>query len=38
MPGWLPGGWPTGGDDARHWGPPFLGGESLWFLSANRNK
>lgn len=27
-----------GGDDARHWGPPFLGGESLWFLSVNRNK
>jgi crotonobetainyl-CoA:carnitine CoA-transferase CaiB-like acyl-CoA transferase len=26
------------GDDARHWGPPYLGGESLWFLSANRNK
>jgi crotonobetainyl-CoA:carnitine CoA-transferase CaiB-like acyl-CoA transferase len=27
-----------GGDDARAWGPPFLGGESLWFLSVNRNK
>jgi crotonobetainyl-CoA:carnitine CoA-transferase CaiB-like acyl-CoA transferase len=27
-----------GGDDARGWGPPFLGGESAWFLSANRNK
>lgn len=27
-----------GGDDARHWGPPFLDGESLWFLSVNRNK
>jgi len=27
-----------GGDDARSWGPPFLGGESLWFLSMNRNK
>lgn len=26
------------GDDARHWGPPFLEGESLWFLSVNRNK
>lgn len=26
------------GDDARHWGPPFLDGESLWFLSVNRNK
>lgn len=29
---------PTGGDDARSWGPPFLDGESLWFLSVNRNK
>jgi crotonobetainyl-CoA:carnitine CoA-transferase CaiB-like acyl-CoA transferase len=26
------------GDDARVWGPPFLGGESLWFLAVNRNK
>jgi crotonobetainyl-CoA:carnitine CoA-transferase CaiB-like acyl-CoA transferase len=26
------------GDDARRWGPPFLDGESLWFLSVNRNK
>ena len=26
------------GDDARHWGPPFLEGEGLWFLSVNRNK
>ncbi|MFF7710770.1 CoA transferase [Pseudomonas sp. NPDC007930] len=26
------------GDDARYWGPPFLDGESLWFLSVNRNK
>jgi crotonobetainyl-CoA:carnitine CoA-transferase CaiB-like acyl-CoA transferase len=29
---------PGGGDDARAWGPPFLHGESLFFLSANRNK
>jgi crotonobetainyl-CoA:carnitine CoA-transferase CaiB-like acyl-CoA transferase len=29
---------PVGGDDARSWGPPFPGGESAWFLSANRNK
>ena len=29
---------PVGGDDARAWGPPFLDGESLWFLSINRNK
>jgi crotonobetainyl-CoA:carnitine CoA-transferase CaiB-like acyl-CoA transferase len=26
------------GDDARGWGPPFLAGESLWFLAVNRNK
>lgn len=29
---------PRGGDDSRAWGPPFLDGESLWFLSVNRNK
>jgi len=29
---------PDTGDDIRHWGPPFLNGESLWFLSVNRNK
>jgi crotonobetainyl-CoA:carnitine CoA-transferase CaiB-like acyl-CoA transferase len=29
---------PDGGDDARAWGPPFLDGESLWFMSVNRNK
>lgn len=29
---------PLGGDDTREWGPPFLDGESLWYLSANRNK
>jgi len=27
-----------GGDDARGWGPPFLDGESLWFVAVNRNK
>ena len=26
------------GDDARNWGPPFLEGESLWFMAVNRNK
>lgn len=26
------------GDDARHWGPPFLQGQALWFTSVNRNK
>lgn len=29
---------PGQGDDTRSWGPPFLEGESLWFLSVNRNK
>lgn len=29
---------PGGGDDARAWGPPFLDGASLWFLSVNRGK
>lgn len=29
---------PGTGDDVRAWGPPFLDGESLWFLSVNRNK
>ena len=29
---------PGAGDDCRAWGPPFLDGESLWFLCANRNK
>jgi formyl-CoA transferase/CoA:oxalate CoA-transferase len=29
---------PAGGDDTRGWGPPFLGGESAYFLSVNRNK
>jgi crotonobetainyl-CoA:carnitine CoA-transferase CaiB-like acyl-CoA transferase len=26
------------GDDARHWGPPFLNGQALWFTAINRNK
>jgi crotonobetainyl-CoA:carnitine CoA-transferase CaiB-like acyl-CoA transferase len=26
------------GDDTRAWGPPFLEGESAYFLSINRNK
>lgn len=29
---------PPLGDDTRAWGPPFLDGQSLWFLSVNRNK
>jgi crotonobetainyl-CoA:carnitine CoA-transferase CaiB-like acyl-CoA transferase len=29
---------PDGGDDSRGWGPPFVEGESTYFLSANRNK
>ena len=29
---------PGRGDDTRHWGPPFAGGESAYFLSINRNK
>jgi len=26
------------GDDTRAWGPPFVGGESSYFLGINRNK
>jgi crotonobetainyl-CoA:carnitine CoA-transferase CaiB-like acyl-CoA transferase len=29
---------PGTGDQSRGWGPPFLDGESTYFLSANRNK
>ena len=29
---------PGSGDDTRKWGPPFIGNESAYFLSINRNK
>jgi crotonobetainyl-CoA:carnitine CoA-transferase CaiB-like acyl-CoA transferase len=29
---------PLSGDGTRGWGPPFVGGESTYFLSVNRNK
>jgi formyl-CoA transferase len=29
---------PGAGDDTRTWGPPFMNGESAYFLGVNRNK
>ncbi|WP_375786291.1 CaiB/BaiF CoA transferase family protein [Bradyrhizobium sp. Pha-3] len=29
---------PRQGDESRRYGPPFIGGESAYFLSVNRNK
>lgn len=29
---------PRTGDDTRQWGPPFINGESAYFISVNRNK
>merc|ERR1712137_1040371 len=29
---------PGSGDDTRSWGPPFIEGESTYFMSVNRNK
>eukprot|EP00041_Stephanoeca_diplocostata_P016890 m.334964 g.334964 ORF g.334964 m.334964 type:complete len:498 (-) comp20518_c0_seq3:350-1843(-) len=29
---------PGVGDETRQWGPPFVGGESTYFLGVNRNK
>jgi formyl-CoA transferase len=29
---------PPAGDHSRQWGPPFINGESSYFLSVNRNK
>ena len=29
---------PPAGDQSRRWGPPFINGESSYFLSINRNK
>src|SRR4029453_9012784 len=29
---------PGAGDETRAWGPPFVGGESAYFLGTNRNK
>ncbi len=29
---------PPGGDDTRSWGPPWIGRDSAYFMSTNRNK
>src|ERR1700730_716407 len=29
---------PGTGDETRQWGPPFIAGESSYFMSVNRNK
>src|ERR1044072_236133 len=29
---------PDSGDETRQWGPPFIAGESSYFMSVNRNK
>src|SRR6185369_10215061 len=29
---------PGSGDETRQWGPPFVAGESSYFMSVNRNK
>jgi formyl-CoA transferase len=29
---------PVAGDETRQWGPPFVGGESAYYLCCNRNK
>src|SRR3954467_11050899 len=29
---------PLDGEISRHWGPPFYGGESAYFVNLNRNK
>ena len=29
---------PSRGDDARHWGPPYIGEDAAYFMAVNRNK